>query len=90
MKTRRVMSRFSELLAAKARSEGGRRISAHEVHRQTGLARGTIDAYINNTITRFDAPVILTLCDYLDCSPGDLLVIEEVEEPSSELELVPG
>lgn len=80
MAERRVTNRFMELLAAKARREGHKRISIAQVCVDTGLARATVDGYAHNTIQRFDAPVIMTLCDYLGCTPGDLLVIEEVDE----------
>ncbi len=78
MVERRVVSRLSELLAAKARREGRGRISIAQVCEETGLARTTVDGYAHNTVTRYDAPVLLALCDYLGCEPGDLLVIEEV------------
>lgn len=85
MAERIVANRFSELLAVKARREK-RRISNRDVARELGLARGTIDAYANNSVKRFDAPTILLLCNYLDCTPGDLLVIED---PEMETPLLP-
>lgn len=78
MPQRRVTNRFMELLAAKIRREG-RKITITEVVETTGLARATVDGYVHNTITRYDAHVIKVLCDYFACQPGDLLVIEEVE-----------
>lgn len=84
MAERRVVTRLGELLAAKARREGKPRIKPQEVQDATGLSRNTIDNYLHNTLTRFDAPVLLQLCDYFECTPGDLLVIEEVETPESE------
>jgi len=77
-----------ELLAAKARREGRGRITISQVCEETKLARATVDGYVHNTITRYDAHVIQMLCDYLDCKPGDLLVIEEVEDPQMKTALV--
>lgn len=85
---RRITNRFMELLAAKARRENRGRISIAQVIEETGLARGTVDGYVHNTITRYDAHVIQMLCDYLDCKPGDLLVMEEVEDPQMKTALV--
>lgn len=90
MAKRVVVNRFAELLAAKARREGRGKISRGEVSQATGLAMATIDTYARNEVTRFDAQVIKALCDYFECEPGDLLVLEEVDEPSSEpFDLVP-
>ena len=81
MTRRRLTNRFSELLAAKARREGRGRISIAEVVKETGLARNTVDGYVHNTSSRYDAPVILALCDYLGCSPAEFFVVEQVEAP---------
>jgi DNA-binding Xre family transcriptional regulator len=76
----RIVSRFSELLAIKARREG-RKISKRQVGIETNLPKKTIDRYANNHVTRFDESSVLALCKYLDCNVGDLLVIEEIESP---------
>ena len=76
----RIKNRFMELLAAKARREGRGRIPISRVVEATELARATIDGYVHNTITRYDAHVIQTLCEYLNCTPGDLIIIE-AEDP---------
>ena len=88
MAQRRITNRFMELLAAKARREGRGKISISQVIEETGLSRGTVDGYVHNTITRYDAHVILALCDYLGCQPGDLLVREELEAPEMKTALL--
>ncbi|MBK9751829.1 MAG: helix-turn-helix transcriptional regulator [Chloroflexi bacterium] len=86
--TRQVLSnRFTELLAIKARREK-RRISQREVARETGLAKRTVDSYARNEVTRYDAPVVLALCNYLGCDAGELLVIEDVEDPQMQTALL--
>jgi len=85
---RRIANRFMELLAAKARREGRGRITISQVCEETNLARATVDGYVHNTITRYDAHVIQNLCDYLGCQPGDLLVMEEVEDPQMKTALL--
>jgi len=79
MVNRVLVNRFKELLAVKERREK-RKISQREVARETGLTKRTVDSYAKNSLTRYDAPIVLKLCNYLGCTPGDLLVIEEVEE----------
>ena len=87
MAEKRVVNRFAELLAAKARRED-RRITIQDVVEETGLARGTVDNYTHNTVSRFDAPVIKALCDYLGCEPGDLIIMEGAESPEIETPLL--
>ena len=85
---RRVVSRFRELLAIKERREN-RRISQREVARDTGIPKTTIDRYARNEVARFDEPTIRGICDYFDCTVGELLVIEEIEIPETESTLTP-
>ena len=66
-----VNNRFGVLLAEKSANEK-RRISIAEVARSTGIDQRTLGKWANNTLTRFDAPVIDALCRYFDCQPGDL------------------
>lgn len=68
-----IENRFGVLLAEKAAKER-RNISIAEVARETGLTRQTLQAWANNTISRYDAPVINSICDYLGCTPGELIV----------------
>ena len=72
----RLHNRFRVLLANKAEGEQ-RNISLKEVERQTGIAWSTLQSWANNKVTRYDAPVIMALCDYLGCDVGDLIVYEK-------------
>jgi putative transcriptional regulator len=67
-----INNRFGILLAEKRIAEK-RRISLSEVAEQTGISRTSLQAWENNTIMRFDAPVIDALCVYFKCVPGDLI-----------------
>ena len=69
-----VNNRFSLLLAEK-RIQEKRTISVSEIAHDTGIARKTLLAWANNTVTRFDAPVIEALCRYFNIKPGDLFEI---------------
>ena len=77
-----VNNRFSLLLAEK-RIHEKRTISISEIARDTGIARKTLLAWANNTVTRFDAPVIDALCRYFGVKPGDLF--EYVDDSSPNL-----
>lgn len=81
-KNKRVVNRFKELLAVKERREQ-RSISQRDVAAATGLSRSAIDSYAANIPTRYDARVILALCEFFDCTPGDLIVIEDAAEEES-------
>ncbi|MBL1136877.1 MAG: helix-turn-helix transcriptional regulator [Chloroflexi bacterium] len=48
------------------------------VAEETGISLSSIQAYANNTVTRFDADKLAILCEYLGCEIGDLLVLDEV------------
>lgn len=72
-----VNNRFAALLAEKQIKER-RNVSLAEVSEATGISRKTLYAWENNTVTRFDTPVIDALCRYFQVSPGEL--IQYVEE----------
>lgn len=64
-----VNNRFALLLAEKRINER-RNISLAEVAEATGISRKTLYAWENNTVTRFDVPVINALCEYFSIEPG--------------------
>ena len=85
-----VQNRFSELLARKARLEQ-RKISVRGVAREfeelgfdTRLS--SIQSWSTNSVTRFDEQQITEFCQYLDCTPGELLVLVEVDASDDEEE----
>ena len=44
-----------------------------ELHRQTGLGRGTLTALWYNNAKRIDLKTLDKLCEVLNCQPSDLL-----------------
>ncbi len=54
---------------------GAKRIKVSDVCRATGIARATIDRYYNDNVNSFDRKVLSSLCDFLNVTPADLLVI---------------
>lgn len=77
----KIANRFRMLLAQKATREQ-HSIAINDVQRETGVAWSTLNAWANNQVTRYDAPVIQALCEYFDCPVGELLVFER-EDPIS-------
>jgi len=80
MKRQILRNRFSVLLAEKAYREGKASIPRSDVVKKTGLAKTTVDRIAHNAVSMYDNKVVIAICNYLGCTPGDLLVIEEVEE----------
>ena len=76
-----VNNRFGTLLAAK-RAQEKRNIPIAEVAREAGVARITLQGWANNTVTRFDAPVINALCRYFGVKPGDLFEFVDDNPPA--------
>lgn len=48
------------------------KITVAEVASATGLARNTIDAWLENNMTRYDKPVIDALCKFFHVESGDI------------------
>ena len=71
----KLYNRFRVLIAIKAETEKCN-ISLKEVQRVTEIAWTTLQSWANNDVTRYDAPVIIKLCDYLNCELKDLIVYE--------------
>lgn len=78
----KITNRFRILLAQKATIEQ-HGIAINDVQRETGVAWSTLNAWANNQVTRYDAPVIQALCEYFNCQVGDLLVFERDKETIS-------
>lgn len=68
-----IKNQFLALLAKKEAAEN-RRIAIAEVARKTGIDQRTLGKWSKNTIERYDSPVIDALCNYFDCTPGELIV----------------
>lgn len=73
-----INNRFGVLLAEKQKEER-RNIPLAEVSEKTGISRRALYAWENNTVSRFDVPVINALCKYFGVHPGELF--EYVPDP---------
>jgi DNA-binding Xre family transcriptional regulator len=82
-----LRNRFAALLALKAERDGRPSITRQEVADYTGISMSTLSRYANNDVEQYADHVILALCTYLECEPGDLLVRVEVKgEAAPEIE----
>lgn len=79
----RIRNRYQELLAVKERREG-RKITQRIAAEEIGITTVTIGRYARNEVERYDEAVILAMCNYLGCTLGEFLVIEEVNESGAE------
>ncbi len=73
--SKKIFNRFRSLLSQKSVQEG-KVISIREVSRRTSIDATTLSDWQNNKITRYDAKKIAVLCDFFDCTPGDLIVYD--------------
>lgn len=51
-----------------------RRITLNEVSREAGISRPTLTRIINTVGYNTNTDTINALCNYLECSPGELLL----------------
>ena len=72
----KIRNNLRVLLAQKATREQ-KNIPLNRVSVDTGIAWSTLQSWANNKVTRFDEPVIIAFCDYLDCDIADLLIYEK-------------
>ncbi len=75
-----INNRFAVLLAEK-RIKEKRNIPLAEVAEATGITRKTLYAWENNSVNRFDVPVIDAICKYFGVRPGDLFEYFEDAPP---------
>lgn len=58
---------------------GGKRYTIADVHQKTGLARKTVSNLYNDKATRIDFDTLAKLCEALDCTVGELLIVSREE-----------
>lgn len=55
-------------------------IKEADIARATGMTRQNINKWMNNQIKMYSGEAISSLCNYLNCKVGDLIVL--VDDPS--------
>lgn len=76
---RRVHNNFLMLLTQKEQREK-RRIRPGEITEALGTTRATLLRWIRDDISKFEGPLVISICDYFGCEISDLLYIGEDEE----------
>lgn len=74
----RLTSRFKVLLAEKEMREK-RTISLREVVRATGVPISTVQGLANDTLREIPSKGLVEICQYLQCSVGDLLQLADIQ-----------
>jgi DNA-binding Xre family transcriptional regulator len=74
----KIANRVPELVAQKF--GGKENINLSQVSKDVGLAYPTTSSWIKDQVVRADFPILLAWCRYLDCTPGDLLVLDKEGE----------
>ena len=69
------------VLLAERQKVTGRRTSLRAIARATGVPEYTVRGFANNTLSEYPRKALTALCQYLDCAPGDLLVLEYTPDP---------
>lgn len=87
MKRKIVKNRFKELLAVKERREG-REYTVNELAAILNVNRTSINAYMANRVNRFDAHVLVAMCEFLNCSLDELLIFEDESSPENKTALL--
>ena len=72
---RQIYSRLRELMAEKSRLDGSK-VTYQQVQSATGISPSTLSRLASGQSKRVDLAVVERLCDYFDCDPGDLLVLQ--------------
>ena len=55
-------------------------ISKYKIIKNCDVSATQLNSYCNNQVTRVDLPVLARICDYLQCSIGDVLEYVPDEE----------
>lgn len=74
-----MKSNLAVLLAERQR-RSGKRESLRAIARETGLNEYTVRGFANDTLSEYPRKAISALCRYLNCTPGDLLILEEASD----------
>lgn len=68
------------VLLAERQKQTGKRTSIRALAQATGLNEYTVRGFANDTLSEYPKKALTALCRYLNCSPGDILVLEEAPE----------
>lgn len=71
-----MKSNLAVILAERQKLDG-KRTSLRSIAIATGLPEYTVRGFANDTLNEYPKRAITALCNYLGCTPGDLLVLAD-------------
>jgi DNA-binding Xre family transcriptional regulator len=77
----RIENRFMELLEVKRRKDKKKRWSYREIAEAIGISPATLTRFAQQRHNQYDSETLITLCGFLECEVGDLLVLVEDDDP---------
>lgn len=76
----KVKNRFRELISERyGVADPARLPTLRKMGSDIGIAPSTVMAWLDDEVTRFDMESLVLICNFLDCSIGQLLVYNEKE-----------
>lgn len=68
-----IYNRLKILIAEKEFREK-RKLTYRTISEETGISTSTLTLYMRQGVGAFDTGTLETLCNYLNCQPGDLII----------------
>lgn len=65
------------ILLAERQKRDGKRTSLRSIAKATGIPEYTVRGFANNTLSEYPRRALTELCRYLECTPGDLLILSD-------------
>lgn len=67
-----IRNRFKILLAQKELQDG-QKYTYDDIRQLTGISPTTLSNYAQGTVTRFDEPTLVSLCNFFECELAELI-----------------
>jgi len=83
----KIENRFLELLAAKRRRDR-HNWTYREIQAKTGITPAALSKMAQQNNTMYDSATIARLCEFLECTVGDLLILVPEETEPGEMTAV--
>lgn len=62
-----------------------KKISKNKLCMNCGLQRTQLNNYCKNKVSRIDLKILAKMCEYLECTPNDILKLKDSLETTSEI-----
>lgn len=75
----RIENRFLELLEIKRRRDR-KTWTYREIYTETGITPSALTRFAQQSHIMYDVATLARLCEFLECEPGDLLILIKDDE----------